>query len=400
MTQIHSPKLWLMIGLLYLTQGMPLGLAMDALPTLLRSQGASLAQLVWLPLVGLPWVLKFLWASRIDNHYHPQIGRRRSWLIPMQSIVLVCFSLAALVGIRAETTLWIMALAAVGSFASATQDIATDGLSAELFSGKNLARANALQVGGTMVGFFLGGPGTLMLMGHFGQHIGLMTPALIVAVSLVLLLRWRETSVTHPANSPAQPASLAGFIKRPGAPALLGVAGLSAVAMVAGYGLSKLLLVDAGWAVERIGQVGMLGGMMTVLLGCGGGAWLVGRYGSIKIFTLGLSAAIIACCLWLYGIRLGANIPTTLVWSATLLSCFGAGSASVALMTRAMQFAQQGQQAGTDMTAVQSTRDLGEITMSSSLMALAASFGYGGSFMVGIVCALIAIGLMARLRSR
>jgi len=36
---------------------------------------------------------------------------------------------------------------------------------------------------------------------------------------------------------------------------------------VAGYGLSKLLLVDAGWPLEEVGKVGMAGGMITVLLG-------------------------------------------------------------------------------------------------------------------------------------
>ena len=42
------------------------------------------------------------------------------------------------------------------------RDIATDGLTAERFEGQALARANAVQVGGTMIGFFAGGPGCLV----------------------------------------------------------------------------------------------------------------------------------------------------------------------------------------------------------------------------------------------
>lgn len=94
-----------------------------------------------------------------------------------------------------------------------------------------------------------------------------MAPALIVAASLVLLLRWQEPA--HQPVAPNQHASLRHFIKRSGTTALMGTAFFSAVAMVAGYGLAKLVLIDAGWPIERIAQVGMLGGVMTVLLGYG-----------------------------------------------------------------------------------------------------------------------------------
>lgn len=48
-------RLVITLALLYLSQGIPIGLAMDALPTLLRQDGAPLQALAFLPLVGLPW---------------------------------------------------------------------------------------------------------------------------------------------------------------------------------------------------------------------------------------------------------------------------------------------------------------------------------------------------------
>ena len=42
MFNIHKLRLWGMLALLYISQGLPLGLAMDALPSILKSQGASL----------------------------------------------------------------------------------------------------------------------------------------------------------------------------------------------------------------------------------------------------------------------------------------------------------------------------------------------------------------------
>lgn len=42
MFNLAKMRLWLMITLLYISQGLPLGLAMDALPSILKNQGASL----------------------------------------------------------------------------------------------------------------------------------------------------------------------------------------------------------------------------------------------------------------------------------------------------------------------------------------------------------------------
>lgn len=389
--------LWLMVAALYFTQGVPLGLAMEALPAMLRRDGAPLDALAFLPLVGLPWVLKFLWAAHVDNRWSARLGRRRSWLLPMQALATACLLGAALLGLSAATAPLIVALAALGSLASATQDIATDGMLAERFDGAALGRANALQVGGTMVGFFTGGSGVLMLSGMFGQRTALLALAAIGAASLLLVALWRETASAAAPVPAARQASLRGFIGRPGAPALLGIAFLSSMTAVAGFGLSKLLLIDAGWPLEAVGQVGMAGGIVTVLLGCGGGAWLIGRHGAQRIFLLGIGASAAAAGLWLWLAAMPAPLPPGLVWLATALGCFGAGCASVSMLTMAMQFARRSGQAGTDMTAVQSMRDGGEILTSSTLTGVAAAAGYGGSFTLGIACALLAMLLARRL---
>lgn len=395
---LRRAHLWLMVAALYFTQGVPLGLAMEALPAMLRRDGAPLDALAFLPLVGLPWVLKFLWAAQVDNRWNARLGRRRSWLLPMQALATACLLGAALLGLSATSAPLIVALAAMGSLASATQDIATDGLLAERFEGSALGRANALQVGGTMVGFFTGGSGVLMLSGMFDQRVALLALAVLSAASLALVVLWRETALTAMQAVPAaRQASLRGFIRRPGAPALLGIAFLSSMTAVAGYGLSKLLLVDAGWPLEEVGKVGMAGGMITVLLGCGGGAWLIGRHGPQRIFLLGIGASAVAAGLWLWLAAMPAPLPSSLVWLATALGCFGAGCASVSMLTMAMQFARQSGQAGTDMTAVQSMRDGGEILTSSTLTGVAATAGYGGSFTLGIVCALLAMWLACQL---
>ncbi|MNL06025.1 hypothetical protein D3C87_1266470 [compost metagenome] len=156
---------------------------------------------------------------------------------------------------------------------------------------------------------------------------------------------------------------------------------------VAGYGLSKLYLVDAGWELEAVGRIGMAGGVVTVLLGCGGGAWLIGKLGARTVLALGLAASGAAALGWMAQAHGWTPVHPRMAYAAQGLGSFGAGAASVALMTLAMRFARQGRQSGTDMTAVQSARDLGEILTSSMMTGLAAHIGYAGGFASGVAVA-------------
>lgn len=398
MFDLAKIRLWLMLALLYISQGLPLGLAMDALPSILKEQGASLTHLVFLPLVGLPWMIKFLWAPIVDNHAITAFGQRRSWLVPMQGLVFLTLLIVCWIGIKQDHVMLMIMLMLVASIASATQDIATDGLAAELFSGNDLIRANMIQVGGTMIGFFLGGAGVMILAGKFGINVGILLPIIIVLCSLGLLLSWKEpvrivdTQIYIPKVVRPR-ASLKHFLRRKGAIGLLVMAFLSSLAMVSGFGLGKLLLIDHAWSLESVGQLGIYGGVVTILLGCGGGGWLIHYFGTAKIFILGLSMTIASATVWII-LANTAQISFTYACIATMLGCFGSGAASVALMSQGMRFAQQGQQAGTDMTAVQSARDFGEMVMSSSLIAVAAVFGYQLSFALGVLAAILVITIL------
>ncbi len=391
-------RLVITLALLYLSQGIPIGLAMDALPTLLRQDGAPLQALAFLPLVGLPWVVKFLWAPWVDNHWSRRLGRRRSWILPMQCIVLACLLGLATLGLGVASAGWAVGLLALASLASATQDIATDGMAAEHFSGELLAKVNAVQIAGVMIGFFGGGAGSLILAGHFGQRAAFLVVACVPLASLCCVLALGRGDPTN-SPAPAAKASLLRFLRRPLAPSLLALALLSAMTAVSGFGLSKLYLSDAGWALQDIGRLGMSGGLVTVFLGCGGGAWLVRRIGLWRGFALGVVLAGCSALLWYLQAGRWLALSEGLAWTCVLIGSLATGITSVAILTAAMRFAGQGGQAGTDVTAVQSTRDLGEMLASSFLVSLTAQIGYAGGFLTGSALAVLALLLALRLQA-
>lgn len=391
-----SWRLLIILGGLYLTQGIPLGVAMEALPALLLRDGASLVSLSLLPLVGVPWIVKFLWGPLVDNHWSRRWGKRRSWILPMQAIVALCLVAAAMLGVPTATAGPAIALLGIAALASATQDTATDGLAAEQLEGLMLVHANTIQVAGTMVGFFVGGSGCLILTGLVGQRVALLAMAAVSVTALVLAVAWREPAAVETGTAAEPRASLRRFLARPGALGVLAIGLATAMTASVAFGASKLFLVDRGWPLESVGRLGMAGGVVTIVLGCGGGGWLTGRFGVRTVLPIGVACSGLSALAWTL---MAANIlPLQGAWPAlaVLLGSFGGGAASVAAMTLAMGFAANAGQAGTDMTVVQSARDAGEMATSAGVTALAAALGFAPTFGFGIIlAAIVCVALVA-----
>ena len=71
---------------LYLLQGIPVGLAFGSIPYLLRSK-LSYSQIGIFTLCTYPYSLKLLWSPVVDSIFSARLGRRKSWIIPIQLIV-------------------------------------------------------------------------------------------------------------------------------------------------------------------------------------------------------------------------------------------------------------------------------------------------------------------------
>jgi hypothetical protein len=141
---------------------------------------------------------------------------------------------------------------------------------------------------------------------------------------------------------------------------------------------------------------------MSIILQVGGTmvGFFFGGSGCLAMTGLFGQHAALASALWLGLSTLGSALPAAWVWLATALGCFGAGAASVAMMTMAMAFARRGAQAGTDITAVRSTRGLGEVATSATVTGIAAHLGYAGGFATGLASAIAALAVALILRRR
>lgn len=140
-------------------QGVPVGLSFGSIPFLLKSQ-LSYSQIAVFSLSSWPYSLKFLWSPIVDAIYSPQLGRRKSWIIPIQILIGILFLMLGqhIDGIMASEHIPIYYLtgAFLGTiFFCATQDIAVDGWALTLLSKDSLSYASTAQTIGLNIGYFL-----------------------------------------------------------------------------------------------------------------------------------------------------------------------------------------------------------------------------------------------------
>jgi len=76
--------------ILDLLQGIPVGLAFGSIPFLLRAK-LSYSQIGIFTLCTYPYSLKLLWSPIVDSIFSPKLGRRKSWIVPIQTIVGLMF---------------------------------------------------------------------------------------------------------------------------------------------------------------------------------------------------------------------------------------------------------------------------------------------------------------------
>jgi PAT family beta-lactamase induction signal transducer AmpG len=103
---------------LYFSQGLPFGFQVTALPLILRSHGVSLKAIGLASLLSAPWMAKGLWAPFVDRYSLPGIGRRKTWILPMQAGLAVCAFLAG----RTEDPVRLVALVTTGNAGSTIVD--------------------------------------------------------------------------------------------------------------------------------------------------------------------------------------------------------------------------------------------------------------------------------------
>lgn len=316
----HSRALRLFtLFILYVGQGMPIGLFFFAIPAWMAANGASAAEVGSVAaLTALPWSLKLVNGFIMDRYTFLPMGRRRAWIIVAQSVMIACLIAAALIDPAVGDVAILGGIGFIVNLATTFQDVAVDGLAVDIMSEDERARGSGMMFGGQSIGV---AAATAMcgvvLEGYGAPAAFLIVAGIIVTLSLYIAivrersgerrLPWNAGSA-HPRNLEIRneawwPLLKATFLALARPVSLLFLPVMFARGIAYGCFAGGGPLIGANYAGLGTGQIASLtasGGLVAGILCMTLGGWLGDRFGAkrIAIMWLCVGLAMFAGMYW------------------------------------------------------------------------------------------------------
>lgn len=325
---------FLMLVLLYFLQGIPMGLAAGSVPFLLKTK-LSYGQIGIFSLAMYPYSLKLFWSPIVDAVWSRRLGRRKSWILPIQTISgLSMVYLGSHVqhmldtagdhgdsGVWQFTGWWFLLV-----FLCATQDIAVDGWAISLLSVQNIAYASTAQSVGLTAGSFLSHTVFLALQAPdfankwfrkvgeekdvglitLGEYIGLFGWVyLVVTVGLALLKREAKTKEREGIVDVYR--SMWSILKLRPILDIIVIHLIAKLGFITNESVTNLKLIDKGFGQANLALVVLIDFPFELGLGYYAGKWST-EYGPLRLWC------------WAFIARLGAA-----VWAQITIHIYPSG---------------------------------------------------------------------------
>ena len=346
------PHPYLLFLSLYLAQGLPVGFMTHALPVILRSEGVSLTQIGGFGLLMLPWSIKFFWAPLVDRWGITGLGHYRSWILPVQFLGIACLWALAQIHLAEfsapSTLMWLFAILMLMNLASATQDVATDGLAVKILVRQQQQWGNSFQVLGSRLGFLIGGGAFLWCLDQWGWAASFYLLAGLVILNSFPILFYQEPK--HQTSIQVRPSRAAirdyflYFWQQAELRAWLGV--LLSFKILDGFTgpVLKPLLVDVGLSLTQIGLYITILGACAALVGAVLMGYLLKKMtranALITISIVKLVSFFGYVCL-AYAFEQGVSIAPWLVYLVNAVEDAVAAMLLVVMLTLIMQYSRK-----------------------------------------------------------
>jgi PAT family beta-lactamase induction signal transducer AmpG len=321
--------------LLYLGQGLPLGVSQVALPAWLVANGADEAAVAAIIATAfLPWSFKFIPAAIMDRYAYLPMGRRRAWLIGAQLLMVLGFAIAAIAAPGADDLQLILYIVFMIGAGSAIQDVAVDGTAVDILPDDEQGTASAFMFGGQTVGRALSGAAAGFGLQYFGSQATFLffTPVILLITIYVVIYRERPGERRFPWSAGA--ASPVNLDRHVGAWLPIFVTTIKSLVKIDSL---KLLIASALsrcaggmfstlWPIIAVATVGFTtagyssmistADLIMAVLSIGIGSFLTGRLGARGASMLVYVTYAVLALFVLYGQELWATMSVFVVMSA------------------------------------------------------------------------------------
>lgn len=384
------PRVLCGLGCLYLAQGVPLGIAAEYLPVVMREHRASYTAIAALSALQLPWALKPLWARVGDD---PRLRlRSRALIILLQCALAACLAAYTLRGIDEALWLW-LALTLFAALLAATQDIFVDGLAVRTLSAGERGLGNIAQVGAYRLGIVAGGAGLLSLSGWFGEKSALLALAVgVAALAFGALLVPLPAATTYAPGRAPNLTALTALWRRPNR-AVLWIACAFKFGLHMAAAVLKPSLVDAGWSKERIGALAVSVGTLAAVAGAFAGGVTQRRLGDGRSLRI---ACVLQSLVCLPLLVLVTHAPRVGWVSVALALEHAASGFGTTVLFAALMGAVRREDGALQFTALSTANALSLFAAGSLAGLLADRWGVGVVFLLAAVVSVVVLPLLGR----
>jgi len=397
--QVFKNRRIAVMVLMGFSSGLPLALTAGTLQAWMTVAGVQLRTIGVFGLVGLPYILKFLWSPLMDRFVPPVLGRRRGW------IILTQLGLIAGIGAMAfgspENAPWSMAaLALLVAFTSASQDIVVDAYRTDILHETERGAGVAVFVTGYRIAMLVSGALAFILSDLIGWRSTylLMAGLMSVGISAAFFGPEPELSVIPPGNlQEAVWGPLKDFFTRRAAFMILLLIVLYKVAdAYAGAMTTPFLIRGLGFSPTDVGTVNKGFGLAATIVGATIGGTLMVRLGlfrSLLVFGIFQAVSILSfVVLALAGKSYGLMIV------AIALENFAAGMGTTAFLSLLMALCNQ-RFSATQYALLSSLASLGRIFIAPTSGYVAESTGWPVFFFISALAGIPGLLLLWRLRA-
>lgn len=179
-----------MVGIFFLaiSTGLPVSLGVDTFKVWMWEEGASLEIVALLNITSFPYIAKVLWGPIVDQFQipflHQWLGRRRSWSLVSQCIMLLGFLLMGAICGPQNMMLAITILICI-SFASAFNHTALNAYRVEIMTPELNSIAAVVGALGYRLAKLIAGAGALLLAAAWGWNLTYILIPLIFCITII-----------------------------------------------------------------------------------------------------------------------------------------------------------------------------------------------------------------------
>ncbi len=391
------------VFILGFSSGLPMALISSTLQAWYAYSGMSVLVTGTLSLISLPYAYRIFWAPILDRYSLFNLGKRRSWILAMQCLLLLGFNVMAWFNPE-QYPKFLAFLALILACFSATQDIAIDAHRTEYLPTTEHALGASLAVFGYRVALLLSGGFALVMAQKLGWAFTYRLMGLLMSIGMLAIFFSKEpsTPIKEKINlTQSFIAPVKDLLARPGITCLLCFVfcyklGEAFTTTTSGI-VMPFLIQGIGFSLDTIGYVNKMLGVGSILLGGLIAGLLLTRYSLYRsLFFFGLLQAL-TNVLFVALAMVGKNI--VLLSIAVFFDNFAAGMGSTALVALFMRLVNK-QFTGTQFSILVALSTIPRIISGPVAASIQMAIGWVGLYQLSIIFALAFIPFLILIKEQ